>query len=95
MMNTTQIIVDLLGWAGSLLGIAAYWLNSQGKIQAQAFSYQFMNVLAGLFLIINTFYYGAYPSCTVNLLWVFIGSFYLIKTNKLFLKVNAKRPRGA
>lgn len=77
-----DFIVNILGWIGSIILIAAYWMNSRDLIKAQSFVYQFLNVLGSIFLIINTVYYGAYPSSTVNAIWVAIGTFYLIKIKK-------------
>jgi len=76
------IIIDGLGWIGSIMLIAAYFMNSMGKISAQSFWYQVLNVIGSILLVINTIYYGAYPSSAVNFIWVFIGLHYLIKIVK-------------
>jgi len=81
-METTKIIIDSIGWIGSLLLIAGYWLNSKGKINAQSIGYQLLNVIGSVLLIVNTIYYGAYPSSAVNIIWVFIGIFYVTKIQK-------------
>ena len=81
-MDTAKIIVDSLGWIGSISLITGYWLNSRGKISAQSFTYQMLNLVGGVLLIVNTVYYGAYPSSAVNGVWVFIGGFYLMKIKK-------------
>ncbi len=81
-MDTTKIIVDSLGWIGSISLITGYWLNSRGKMSAQSFTYQLLNLIGGILLIVNTVYYGAYPSSAVNVVWVFIGGFYLMKIKK-------------
>ena len=77
-----EILIDSLGWIGSLLLIVAYYLNSKNKLNAQTFTYQFLNVVGSLLLIVNTVYYGAYPSSAVNIVWVLIGGHYLIKIAK-------------
>ncbi len=81
-METTKIIIDSIGWVGSLMLIAGYWLNSKGKIDAQSISYQLLNAIGSVLLIANTIYYGAYPSSAVNIIWVFIGIFYIAKIVK-------------
>ncbi len=81
-METTKIIIDSIGWVGSLMLIAGYWLNSKGKIDAQSISYQLLNAIGSVLLIVNTIYYGAYPSSAVNIIWVFIGIFYIAKIVK-------------
>ena len=77
-----NIGIDILGWVGSILLIVAYYQNSRDKINAQSYIYQFLNVSGSLLLIVNTLYYGAYPSSAVNIVWVFIGIHYLIKNKK-------------
>jgi len=79
-MNLTTLTIDILGWCGSIFLIIAYYQNSRNKINAQSAIYQFLNVIGSLLLIINTLYYGAYPSSVVNIIWVFIGLHYLLQT---------------
>lgn len=78
----TNIIIDTIGWIGSCILIIAYWMNSKGKIDAQSYIYQFLNVIGSLLLIVNTLFYGAYPSSAVNIIWVFIGIIYMNKIQK-------------
>jgi len=80
----TILIVNLLGWIGSFLLIAAYYLNSKNWFTAQSFWYQLLNLIGSLFLIVNTVYFGAYPSAAVNVIWVFIGAYYLMYNNKKY-----------
>lgn len=79
MKNT---IIDIFGWIGSILLIVAYVQNSRNIITAQSSSYQFLNISGSILLVVNTLYYGAYPSGAVNIIWVFIGINYLIKNNR-------------
>jgi large-conductance mechanosensitive channel len=37
--------------------------------------YQALNLLGAICLIVNTFYYGAFPSTVVNLVWIAIAIF--------------------
>lgn len=78
----TNIIIDTIGWIGSCILIIAYWMNSKGKIDAQSYIYQLLNVIGSLLLIVNTLFYGAYPSSAVNIIWVFIGIIYMNKIQK-------------
>ncbi|MEM7103969.1 MAG: hypothetical protein AAF502_12605 [Bacteroidota bacterium] len=88
-MDLFRLGVDVIGWAGSAMLIIAYWLVSKGKISAQSFIYQFLNAFGSLLLVVNTFYYGAYPSSLVNIIWVFIGIFYIAKIQKKEESVNS------
>jgi len=81
-METIKILADSLGWIGSILLIVGYWFNSKGKFNAQSLNYQLLNLIGSIFLIINTVYYGAYPSSAVNVIWVVIGLIYIHKIKK-------------
>ena len=78
----TDLIIDILGWIGSLLLVTAYWLNSKNLINAQTRAYQLLNIIGSLTLMINTFYYGAYPSSSVNIIWLLMGLYHITKIFK-------------
>ena len=66
-------IIDILGWAGTILYLVAYGLISAKKVEGDSWVYQGLNIIAGVFLIINTFYLRAYPSAGLNLALVGIA----------------------
>lgn len=68
-----QLLIDVLGWVGSIEVIAAYGLNSYQKLKSDSILFQVLNLTGGAFLIINTVYYGAYPSTFINVVWVLIA----------------------
>lgn len=76
----SEVIVDSIGWVGGLLVVIAYFMISSGKTNAKSLSFQLLNLLGSIFLIINTFVKGAYPSTAVNIIWVVIAvyGFYRI-----------------
>lgn len=78
----TDLTIDILGWIGSLLLVTAYWLNSKNLINAQTKIYQLLNIVGSLTLMINTFYYGAYPSSSVNIIWLLMGLYHIAKIFK-------------
>ena len=80
--ETMKLLIDILGWVGSFVLVLAYALLSSGKMKAESPWYQGMNIVGSLFLIINTVYYGAFPSTAVNVVWIFIG-FYSIGRAKI------------
>lgn len=69
-----QLIIDIIGWVGSFEVILAYGLNSYQKINSDSIWYQILNLTGGVFLIINTVYYGSYPSTAINVVWVVIAT---------------------
>ncbi len=77
-MNT-QFAVNLIGWLGSAAVILAYALVSARRVKGDSLLYQALNLAGALFLIANTVYYGAYPSAVVNVVWVGIAIFALVR----------------
>ena len=71
------IFMDILGWIGTVLYLIAYLLISLKKLEGDSLAYQGMNIAAGILLVINTFYWHAYPSLGLNAAWIGIGLFTL------------------
>ncbi len=76
-----KFVVDVIGWAGALIVLIAYALVSAKRVEGDARSYQLLNLFGGAFLIVNTLYYGAYPSSLVNLVWVTIAVLTMPKSS--------------
>lgn len=80
-----KLLIDILGWVGSVEVILAYGLNSYQKIDSSSLLFQTLNLTGALFLIANTVYYGAFPSAVINVIWVLIAIpaiFRILKNNK-------------
>ena len=69
----TVIAINVVGWLGMALLISAYALVTAGKLHGPGMTFQLMNLFGGGFLMINSAYYGAWPSAALNLVWVVIG----------------------
>jgi hypothetical protein len=69
-----KIIIDAVGWIGSIEVIAAYGLNSYQVIPSDSIYFQLLNLTGAFFLIINTVYHRAYPSAFINVVWVIIAA---------------------
>ena len=78
-----ELIADIVGWIGSIALTTAYVLISRNKITAQTYLYQGLNLLGSICLIVNSTYYGAYPSTALNIVWVGIGLFALYNITKI------------
>ncbi len=70
-------IIDILGWIGTITYLAAYALVSLKKVEGDSLLFQGMNLFAGIFLVINTVYWKAYPSAALNIAWIGIAVFTL------------------
>ncbi|MEP9363812.1 hypothetical protein ABLE68_12665 [Nocardioides sp. CN2-186] len=78
-MDVTVIVVNVLGWAGMALLVGAYALVTVSRIHATGLAFQLMNLVGGAFLMLNTAYYGAWPSTALNFTWICIGAFGLLR----------------
>jgi len=75
-------LIDILGWIGSVEVVLAYALVSYQKIEAKSLVYQLLNLTGGFFLIILTYYYKAYPSTFINVVWLLIAFFAILSIVK-------------
>ena len=75
----TKVIVDVAGWIGVVLLLLAYGLVSVRRLEGDSTSYQLLNVAGSALLIVNSYYNRAFPSVAVNLFWIGIGAFALVR----------------
>lgn len=78
-MDATVIIVNVVGWIGMACLIGAYALVTTGRLLGPGLPFQLLNLVGGGFLMINSGYYGAWPSAALNLVWVVIGVVGLVR----------------
>jgi hypothetical protein len=72
-VDATVIVINVVGWVGMALLISAYALVTAGRLHGPGLTFQLMNLFGGGFLMVNSAYYGAWPSAALNLVWVVIG----------------------
>lgn len=73
-----KLLIDILGWIGSVEVIAAYGLNSYQKIKSDSLAFQLLNLTGAIFLIINSIYKEAYPFTFINSVWCIIAVIAII-----------------
>lgn len=66
--------VEIVGWLGAALVLAAYGLLSAQRLSSRSVAYQVLNIAGSLGLVINTGWNGAIPSAAVNVIWLGIGA---------------------
>lgn len=71
--------VDIVGWAGAVLVLAAYGLVSTKRLDGDSFAYQALNVAGAAGMLINTYVRGALPSAALNVIWIGVGLYVLAK----------------
>ncbi len=77
-----ELIIDILGWTGAILLVAAYMLVSSERASGRSIPYQSLNLLGSVLLIINAIYHAALPSAGLNCVWIGIAISTLIKTRR-------------
>ncbi|MBI2073478.1 MAG: hypothetical protein HYW06_06010 [Gemmatimonadetes bacterium] len=70
-------LVDVLGWLGAACVLTAYGLVSAGRVHGTSRLYQVPNAIGSVLLTVNTYFYHAYPSSFVNVLWLGIALYAL------------------
>jgi hypothetical protein len=68
-----KVAIEIIGWTGALLILAAYALLSSGKLRAQSLTYHLLNILGAAGFVVNSGWNGALPSAAMNVVWIGIG----------------------
>ena len=74
-----ELLVETVGWLGAALILLAYALLTAGRINAQSYAYQGMNVVGAAGFIVNSGWNGAIPSAALNVVWAGIGLFAMAR----------------
>ena len=74
-----KIAIEVVGWVGAALILAAYGLLSAGKLDGKSVAYHVMNVVGASGFVLNSGYNGAIPSAVLNVIWVGIGAYALLR----------------
>jgi hypothetical protein len=69
----SSLILNIVGWTGSILYLLAYALVSMKKTQGDSLLYQSMNIVAGTLLVIYSIALSAYATIGLNAVWIAIG----------------------
>jgi hypothetical protein len=78
-----KILVEVIGWAAAVMMLSAYVLLTTGRLRSLSPIYQWLNVLSGAGFIVNSGWNGAYPSAALNLIWMAIGLYGLLRGARL------------
>ena len=76
-------LIDVAGWVGAALLVAAYAMVSTGRLQGSGLRFQLLNIVGGVALTLNTAYHGAWPSAALNVVWVVVGLGALVRRYRL------------
>jgi hypothetical protein len=68
-----DLLVEILGWIGSVAVLIAYGLNSYQKLRSDSMVFYLLNLFGGILLIIYSVYKEAFPNAFINVVWVIIA----------------------
>lgn len=74
-----KILIEIIGWTAAVMMLSAYVLLTTGRLSSQSGIYQWLNVLSGAGFIVNSGWNGAYPSASLNLIWMAIGIYGVLR----------------
>lgn len=83
-----KILIEVIGWTAAAMMLSAYVLLTTGRLSSHSGMYQWLNVLSGAGFIVNSGWNGAYPSAFLNLIWMAIGIYGVLRGARI-------RPRPA
>jgi hypothetical protein len=76
------MLMEIVGWLGSLLIIIVYALNSYQKIASDSILFYLINIAGGALLIVYSYHKDAPPNIFINTIWVLIALPALFKSLK-------------
>jgi len=78
-----SLLMEVCGWTGGLVLISAYALVSFARISATGVVFQCLNLAGSLMLAANSAWHHAWPSVSVNLIWLGVGLGALLRRHRL------------
>lgn len=78
-----NLLIQICGWTGVSFFIIAYCLLSGNYISSKHYSFHLLNIVGGIGLSINAFYYHNQSNMLVNVIWITIGLVSIIKNSSI------------
>ena len=78
-MIVASLTIEITGWMGALLVLLADFLLTTRKLDGRSRTYHVMNLAGGIALAINSVVNGAYPSGAVNVVWIAIATYGILR----------------
>jgi len=75
----TESLNELIGWAGASAFVIAYFLLSIKVLSSEKILYHVLNATGGILMSISTFNVMDRPAFFVNLIWMGIAIFSIIR----------------
>lgn len=89
-----NVVVEVAGWSATVVLLAAYALLSRGKLSGQETRYQGLNVVGSALVGLNSLAHGAWPSVSINAMWLLIGVATLLAALRRHLHARPAVPKA-
>lgn len=76
-----DVYIETAGWIGAILVLSAYSLLTSRKLSGESRTYHGMNLLGAILVGINSIENSAYPSVTINIVWVIVAIYGISQRN--------------
>jgi hypothetical protein len=75
-------VIEVLGWAGAGALLLAYGLVASGRLSGVSARCHALNLFGGAALAVNSGVNGAWPSAALNVVWLGIGGWALLRPRR-------------
>jgi hypothetical protein len=75
-------LIEAVGWIGAIMILAAYGLLSSGRLGGRSTTYQLLNLVGSVGIVINSGWNHAIPSAVLNVVWMGIGVVALVRNRQ-------------
>jgi hypothetical protein len=86
----SQVLISILGWVGVALVLLAYGLVSTRRLPPTSAVYQWLNLSGAGLILVNSWYFGAFPSVGINAAWIGIATFALLNNRRRTLGLRSE-----
>ena len=69
-----NLLNDVLGWVGAVALLGAYALVSRGRVAGDGATFQVLNLVGAVGLLVNGVHHHAWPSAALNAVWLLVGA---------------------
>lgn len=77
-----DFLFTIIGWTGASALLITYLLLSINVLKSQSITYQGLNLISSVLLLINAVYIESYPFVLVNSVWSLIAIVALFRSRK-------------
>jgi hypothetical protein len=74
-----SVVATVAGWAGAGVVLVAYALLMSGRVSARDLLFVWLNLVGSVGLVLNGVEHAAWPSATLNIVWLVIGVFGFLR----------------